>query len=90
MRRFTRAAAFNALIVFVIGPMQSATIVLLSNVMQQYALMVGQYVAPLSFSTSTLCFISYMVFMRNFRRELMSMLGCCSQQVTTAPTSNNQ
>jgi len=76
MRRFTKAATFDGLIVFLIGPLLSGALVLFRNTSPDFALTFGQYAAPLCFSVSTFSFISYILFMNSFRRELLSTFSC--------------
>jgi len=76
MRAVTNATCFSALVSFFAGPVQVSSTLLLMFYFPAYSVTLGRYLIPLLYSTSLINFVTFSVFMRDFRRELAKLFGC--------------
>jgi len=74
IKTVTNATAFSGLVYFFVGPVQVMATLVLKVFYPNYALIAGRYLTPLVYSASTVNFFTFVIFMREFRREVKHMI----------------
>lgn len=74
MKRFFKASLFSAVVFAFFGPLISGLTLVLRIWIPAYITKFGLYIAPAVFVSSCINFVSYMIFMNDFRKEVKTLL----------------